>query len=172
MKQSLDKKWCIAQIKPNSYRSAIQNLERQGFQTFFHKIEITRRQENKFVVNNAQVFPGYMCVCFDPHSINQTKINSTYGVSKILTFNKIPSEIPSDLILELKTKYENNDNRKGIEKLQNGDSIKINNGPFASLIARIEAVDDKNRIWLVLEAMGQHKKLKIQQTEKLNFTKV
>ena len=53
MNLSLDKKWCIAQIKPNSYRSAIQNLERQGFQTFFPKMEITRRQENKFVVNNA-----------------------------------------------------------------------------------------------------------------------
>ena len=110
MNQSLDKKWCIAQIKPNSYRSAIQNLEQQGFQTFLPKMEITQRKENKFIVKYAYVFPGYMFVCFDPHSITWTKINSTYGVSKILTFNKKPSEISSDLILGLKNRYEINSN--------------------------------------------------------------
>ena len=37
MKQSLDKKWFIVRIKPNSYDLAVQNLERQGFETFFLK---------------------------------------------------------------------------------------------------------------------------------------
>ena len=118
MHQKLEKKWFIAQIKPNSYELAIRNLERQGFETFVPKMEITRRQKNTFHVKKVYVFPGYIFVCFDLHDIIWSKINSTYGVSKILTFHKIPSEIPSDLILELKTKYENNDNRKGIEKLQ------------------------------------------------------
>ena len=43
MNQSLDKKWYLAQIKLNSYLFAIQNLERQGFQTFLPKMEITQR---------------------------------------------------------------------------------------------------------------------------------
>ena len=110
MKQSLDKKWCIAQIKPNSYKSAIQNLERQGFETFLPKMEITERQKNKFVIKNVYVFPGYMFVFFNPRILTWTKINSTYGVSKILAFNKKPSEISSDLIQELKIKYEINSN--------------------------------------------------------------
>ena len=172
MNLSLDKKWCIAQIKPNSYRSAIQNLERQGFQTFFPKIEITRRQENKFVVNNAYVFPGYMFVCFDPHSINQTKINSTYGVSKILTFNKKPSEISSDLILELKNRYKINSNSTQKEKLQKGDSLKFYKEPFADLIAKVESVDEKSRIWVLLEAMGGYQKLKLQNIKKNQYNKV
>ena len=45
MNKNLDKKWFIAQIKPNSYRSATQNLERQGFETFLPKMEITQRQK-------------------------------------------------------------------------------------------------------------------------------
>jgi len=172
MKQSLDKKWCIAQIKPNSYRSAIQNLERQGFQTFLPKMEITQRQENKFIVKNAYVFPGYMFVCFDPHSINWTKINSTYGVSKILTFNKKPSEISSDLILELKNRYEINSNPTQKEKLQKGDSLKFYKGPFADLIAKVESVDEKNRIWVLLEAMGGYQRLKLKNVEKNTYKKV
>ena len=65
MNQSLDKKWFIAQIKPNSYDSAIQNLERQGFETFLPNMEITQRQKNQFVVKNVYVFPGYIFVYKD-----------------------------------------------------------------------------------------------------------
>ena len=45
MNQCLDKKWVIAQIKPNSYESAIHNLERQGFETFLPIMEITQRKK-------------------------------------------------------------------------------------------------------------------------------
>ena len=55
-------------------------------------MEITQRQKNKFLIKNVYVFPGYMFVCFDPYIINWTKINSTYGVSKILAFNKKPQK--------------------------------------------------------------------------------
>ena len=172
MNQSLDKRWCIAQIKPNSYNSAIQNLERQGFETFLPKMEITQRQENKFIVKNVYVFPGYMFVCFDPLIITWTKINSTYGVSKILIFSNKPAEISSDLILELKNRYEINSKPTQKEKLQKGDSIKFYTGPFADLIAKVESVDEKNRIWILLEAMGGYQRLKLQNVKKNQYNKV
>jgi len=172
MNQSLEKKWFIAQIKPNSYRSAIQNLERQGFETFLPKMGITQRKENKFLVKNVYIFPGYMFVCFDPHIITWTKINSTYGVSKILTFSNKPAEISSDLILELKNRYEINSKLTQKEKLQKGDSIKFYTGPFTDLIAKVESVDEKNRIWILLEAMGGYQRLKLQNVEKNQYSKV
>ena len=171
MNQSSDKKWYVAQIKPNSYHSATQNLERQGFETFLPKMEITQRKENKFVVKNVYVFPGYMFVCFDPHIITWSKINSTYGVSRIVAFNKKPSVISSDLILELKIRYEINSNSTQKEKLQKGDSIKFSTGPFADLIAKVESVDEKNRIWVLLEAMGGCLRLKLQDVKKLKYSK-
>ncbi len=172
MSQRLDKKWFIARIKPNSYKSAIQNLERQGFETFLPKMEITQRQNNKFIVKNVYVFPGYMFVSFDPGTITWTKINSTYGVSKILAFNNKPSEISSDLILELKTRYEINSNLTQKDKLQKGDSIKFSAGPFADLIAKVESVDENNRIWVLLEAMGGYQRLKLKSAEKIKYNKV
>ena len=63
MNQNLDKKWFIAQIKPNSYHTAIQNLERQGFETFLPKMEITQRQENKFFLRTFMFsLDIYLCV--------------------------------------------------------------------------------------------------------------
>jgi transcriptional antiterminator RfaH len=171
MNKSLDKKWFIAQIKPNSYNTAIQNLERQGFETFLPEMKITQRQKNKFVVKNVYVFPGYMFVCFDPYITTWTKINSTYGVSKILAFNKKPSEISSNLILEMKIRYKINSSSTQKEKLQEGDSIKFSSGPFTDLIAKVESVEGKNRIWILLEAMGGYQKLKLQNIEKNNYLK-
>lgn len=171
MNQSLDKKWCVAQIKPNSYKSAIENLKRQGFETFLPQMEITQRQKNKFIVKNVYVFPGYIFVSFDPHLIAWTKINSTYGVSKILAFNNKPSEISSDLILELKARYENKINQTKKEKLQKGDSIRFFAGPFADLIAKVESVEENNRIWVLIEAMGGYQRLKLKGSDKLNIVK-
>ena len=171
MNQSLDKKWFIVQIKPNSYNSAIQNLERQGFETFLPKMEITKRQKNKFLVKNVYVFPGYMFVCFDPHSITWSKINSTYGVSKILTFSNKPSEISSDFILALKDRYEINSNPTRKETLKQGDSIKFSTGPFADLIAKVESVDERHRIWVLLESMGGNQRLKLHNAEKNQYSK-
>ena len=171
MEQSLDKKWFIAQIKSNSYHIATQNLERQGFETFLPKMEITQRQKNQFVVKNVYVFPGYMFVCFDLHFITWTKINSTYGVSKILTFNKKPSEISSDLIHELKIRYESNNKPKQKQKLQKGDSIKFYSGVFTDLIAKVESVEEKNRIWILLEGMGGFQRLKLQNIDHNKYNK-
>ena len=171
MNQSLGKIWCVAQIKTNSNKSAIQNLERQGFETFVPKMEKTQRQENKFLVKNVYVFPGYMFVCFDPHILTWTKINSTYGVSKILTFGNKPAKISSNLILELKNRYEINSNPTQNEMLQKGDSIKFITGPFTDLIAKVESVNEKYRIWILLEAMGGRQRLKLQNVEKNKYTK-
>ena len=171
MKQYIENKWFIAQIKPNSYDVAIRNLERQGFKTFLPKMEITQRKENKFLVKNVNVFPGYMFVCFNPDIITWTKINSTYGVSKILTSSNKPAEISSDLILELKKRYEINSNLTQTENLQRGDSIKFYTGPFTDLIAKIESVDEKNRIWVLLEAMGGHQRLKLQSVDTNKYYK-
>lgn len=172
MNQYIEKKWLIAQIKPNSYDTAIKNLERQGFETFLPKMKITQRKENKFLVKNVYVFPGYIFVCFDPRIINWTKINSTYGVSKILTFSNKPAKISSDLVVELKNRYEINSNSTKNEKLQIGDAIKFHAGPFADLIAKVESVDEKNRIWVLLEGMGGYQRLKLQNVKTNQYNKV
>jgi transcriptional antiterminator RfaH len=172
MNQSLNKKWYIAQIKPNSYRSATQNLERQGFETFLPKMEITHRKKNKFLIKNVYVFPGYIFVCFNSNVITWTKINNTYGVSKILVFNKKPSEISSKLIVELKNRYEINNNVTLKDMLQKGDSIKFHKGPFADLIANVESVDENSRIWVLLEAMGGYRRLKLKKDQSIKYNKI
>lgn len=172
MNTNLVKKWLIVQIKPNSYDLAVRNLERQGFETFLPKMKVTIKKENKFIMKDLFVFPGYAFIGIDLKNSNWTKINNTYGVSKVLAFNNKPSVIHFDLIMALKKRYENNINQKINENLKKGDAIKFNTGPFANLVANIENVDPKKRIYVLLEVMGGHRKLKINLKEEINFIKI
>lgn len=170
--KNLDEKWYIAQIKPNSYHIAVQNLERQGFQAFLPKTKTTIKKENKFIDKEVLIFPGYAFVGMDRENSDWVKINSTFGVSKLLTFNKKPSEVHPHLIFELKNRYEDNANPIINEKLKTGDTIKFNKGPFVNLIANIESVEPKKRIYILLEVMGGPRKLEINLKERMNFIKI
>ena len=145
MNNSSEIKWFIAQVKPNSYAIASRNLERQGFKIFLPTIDITKRNLNKFSVKNVYLFPGYIFVAFNPLIIFWAKINSTYGISKILVFNGKPAEVPSELILNLKHRCDFNDKLLLNDKIQIGDKIKISNGPFANFIAEVENIRGKQK---------------------------
>ncbi len=172
MNISFKKKWLVAQIKPNSNDTAFRNLERQGFQTFMPKIKATTIKENKFINKEVFVFPGYAFIGVDLQNSYWTKINSTYGVSKLLSFNNRPSEVPLDLIVELKKRFQDNINPIINVKLKRGDIIKFNTGPFADLVTKIESVNSKKRINVLLEIMGGVRKLEIDLEEKINFFKI
>jgi len=172
LNKSLVKNWLVIQIKPNSYNLALRNLERQGFETFFPKIKITKNKQNKFYDKEVLLFPGYGFVCIDQQNFNWVKINSTYGVSKLLHFNNKPCEVSLDIIIALKNRYENNLNPIINEKLKRGDKIKFNNGPFTELVANIESIDPNNRIYALLNVMGGHRRLEINLKERINIIKI
>ena len=172
MKQSLEKKWLVAQIKPNSYDLAFRNLKRQGFATFLPKMKITTRKDERFIYKDVLVFPGYMFVGVDPQDFNWTRINSTYGVSKLLSYSDKPAEISRDLIITLKNRYQKDVHSSRKETLQKGDNIKFNSGPFVDLIAGIEALDGKNRIWVLLDFIGGSTKLELKYKGNTSYFKV
>lgn len=171
MDKSSEIKWLVVQIKPNSYDLALRNLERQGCETFLPKMKVTIKKENKFVNKDVLVFPGYIFVGIDLDESYWTKLNSTYGVSKLLSFNNKPSEISFDLIMALKKRYEDNINPTVNVDIKKGDIIKFKNGPFADLVASIESIDAESRIYALLKVMGGYRKLKINANKKINFIK-
>lgn len=165
-------KWFIIQVKPNSYEMATTNLKRQGFQTFVPTVDITKRYLNKFFVKNVYLFPGYMFVAFNPSLISWSKINSTYGVSKILIFSGKPAEVPFDLILTLKQRCNHNDVLVQNNQLKIGDKIKISKGPFTDFIGKVENINENKRIYVFLEYMGQRQKVRLRYDNKVNYNKV
>ena len=88
--------WYIVQFKPNSHKIAVRNLQRQGFETFLPTHEVTWRTVVKFETVIRPLFAGYMFVACEPETAPWQQINSTFGVSRMLSFSEGPKPIPAN----------------------------------------------------------------------------
>ena len=156
----MSKEWFVLKFKPNSHHQAKKNLNRQGFETFLPLYSSTSRKSSRFTSNRKPLFPGYMFIAFDRTKSDWHKINNTYGVSKLITFNTKLIPIPTIFIDNLLTRYDLSGKLLPIKKLKKGDQVKVLEGPFADFIATIETYETEQRIWVLMDLMGR--KVKIQ----------
>jgi len=151
----MTKEWFVIQLKPNSHHQAKKNLTRQGFDTFLPLHEITLRKASRFVKSTKPLFPGYMFITFDRTDTKWHKINNTYGVSRLITFNSILKSIPTTFVEDLKRRYDLSGKLIPIKKLNKGDQVKLLNGPFTNFIATVEKYETDQRIWILMDIMNR-----------------
>ena len=161
------KEWFILQFKSNSHHLAAKNLTRQGFETFLPLHETTSRRLSRFINTSKPLFPGYMFISFDKADSEWHKINSTYGVSRLITFNSILKSIPTIFVDHLMKRYDLSGKLIPIKKLKKGDQVTVLKGPFADFIATVEEYEADQRIWILMDLMGRKTKI---QTPSDNLT--
>jgi len=163
----MSKEWFILQFKSNSHHLAVKNLNRQGFETFLPLHETTSRRLSRFKNTSKPLFPGYMFIKFDRAESEWHKINSTYGVSRLITFNSILKSIPTIFVDNLMKRYDLSGKLLPIQKLKKGDQVTVLRGPFANFIASVEKYEADQRIWILMDLMGRKTKI---QTPSDNLT--
>ena len=155
----MSKEWFILQFKSNSHHLAAKNLNRQGFETFLPLHETTSRRLSRFINTSKPLFPGYMFIRFDKAESEWHKINSTYGVSRLITFNSILKSIPTTFVDSLMMRCDSSGKLLPIKKFKNGDNVTVSKGPFANFIASVEKYEADQRIWIIMDLMGRKTKI-------------
>ena len=155
----MSKHWFILQFKSNSHHQATKNLNRQGFETFLPLHDITSRKSSRFVSTSKPLFPGYMFIRFDRAKPEWYKINNTYGVSRLITFNSVLKSIPTRFVNSLMKRYDLSGKLLPMEKLKKGDQVKVLTGPFANFIATVEKYEADQRISILMDLMGRKTKI-------------
>ena len=163
----MSKEWFILQFKSNSHHIAAKNLTRQGFETFLPLHDTTSRRTSRFINTSKPLFPGYMFIKFDRAESVWHKINSTYGVSRLITFNSILKSIPTIFVDHLMKRYDLSGKLIPTQKLKKGDHVTVLKGPFANFIATVEKYEADQRIWILMDLMGRKTKI---QTPSDNLT--
>jgi transcriptional antiterminator RfaH len=154
--------WCLVQHKPNAYQMAARNLRRQGFPVFLPMQEETRRRAGRFRTVTRPLFSGYMFTSIGADPLGVRKVNSTYGVSRLVRFgNDFPRPMPSGFMDGLFTRCDADGCLLSPEELAEGDRVRLTNGPFADFITRIEHISPDQRIWVLLDIMGQQSKVSV-----------
>ena len=155
----MSKEWFILQFKSNSHHHAAKNLTRQGFETFLPLHDTTSRKSSRFINTSKPLFPGYMFIRFNRAESEWNKINNTYGVSRLITFNSLLKSIPTSFVDSLMKRYDSSGKLLPIVKFKKGDNVKVLTGPFADFIATIEKYEADQRIWILMDLMGRKTKI-------------
>ena len=155
----MSKEWFILQFKRNSHHQAAKNLTRQGFETFLPLQNRTSRGSSRFINTTQPLFPGYMFITFDRAKTEWHKINNTYGVSRLITFNSVLKSIPARFVDSMRKRYDISGKLLPIQRLEKGDQVKVLKGPFANFIATVEEYEADQRIWVLMDLMGRKSKI-------------
>ena len=153
--------WFLAQVRPNSLRIALEHLGRQGFDFFCPKQTETRRRGSRFVEVEAPLFPGYLFVTFDPAAARWRAINSTRGVSRLVSFGGAPAPVPDLLIQGLMERCDASGSLVPETRFAAGEAVQVIGGPFADFVARVEMMAPQQRVWVLLDIMGRETRVAI-----------
>ena len=162
--------WYLIQFKPNSHRMAERNLHRQAFETFLPMQKITRRKASRFVSDLKPLFPGYMFVSVDSDLAPWRSINSTIGVSKLVSSEGKPKPLPLQLISGLMLRCDASGTLLPPKSLNEGDRVEMLTGPFTNFIATVDTIDPEQRIWVLMDFMGQKTRMQVA-TDQLQLAK-
>lgn len=146
--------WFLAQLKPNCNQIADRNLQRQGFMTFLPMEEETRQRGSKFVTALRPLFPCYIFVAFDVTCGLWRAVNSTYGITRLVSFGKEPAAVPRGLVSQLMLRCDASGKLLPPKLLKPGDQVRVKTGPFANFVAEIEGIAPDRRVWVLMDVMG------------------
>ena len=154
--------WFLAQLKPNCANIAAKNLKRQGFRTFLPLEEETLQRNGKFVTANRPLFPGYIFVAFDAALGLWRTVNSTYGITRLVSFGKEPTVVPLDLVSQLMLRCDAKGKLLPPKLLKPGDHVTLTQGPFANFVAEVEKIATDRRVWVLMEFMGGQSRVAVE----------
>lgn len=146
--------WFLAQLKPNCANIADKNLRRQGFKTFLPMEEETRQRNGKFVTFTQPLFPGYIFVAFDVSRGRWRTVNSTHGITRLVSFGREPAAVPSELVSQLMQRCDEAGKVLPPQGLKPGDQVALTTGPFANFVAEVDKIAPDRRIWVLMDIMG------------------
>ncbi|WP_420428642.1 transcription termination/antitermination protein NusG [Kordiimonas sp.] len=151
--------WFLVQLKPNSAQIANRNLKRQGFKTFLPMQEETKCSKGRFTIRLRPLFPGYIFVAFDVACGLWHSVNSTHGITKLVSFGKEPAQVPTDLVTQLMLRCDASNRFLPPSDLNPGDKVRLNTGPFANFVAEIEKIAPDQRAWVLMDILGQQSRV-------------
>ena len=150
--------WFLLQTKSRQEARALENLERQGVNSFCPMVRIEKVSRGTRVVKEEALFPGYLFVNFNQSKVSATTVRSTRGVSHFVTCAGSPVAVPDNLIAQLKKRTDSKNNQLVSKLPKIGDQLQIIDGPFRGLNAVFTEIDGNQRAIVLVDLLNQQVK--------------
>lgn len=154
--------WFAVQLKPNSFRIAERALVRQNFCVFCPKTKKTVIRFGKPRTHISALFSGYLFVQLNESHHGWRSISNTYGVSRIIADPLgVPSYLPRNFMRQLVKRCDEDGFLLPPSTLIPGDNVRLARGPFSEFVAKVERIDERRRIWILLEILGGAREVEV-----------
>ena len=82
-------------------------------------------------------------------------INGTRGVSKAVTLDGVYRPVSTHIIEGLQQRCDERGVFRSLSDIELGDRVKIERGPFAEFICKVEQINDDQRAWVLIDILRQ-----------------
>ncbi len=147
-------RWFAARTLPHRENSAHFNLHCLGFRSFVPRFWRTIRHANKLRNVYAPLFPGYIFLILDLSRDRWRSVNYATGVASLIMGVEQPIPVPPGVVEALIARREHSGTIRLDHDLEVGERVRIHSGPFAETLCRVEHLDDRGRVRVLLEIMG------------------
>ncbi len=145
--------WIAVCTQPNRENLAIDNLRRQGYETYCPMFVKRRCHARKVETVKRPLFPGYVFVSLDQLVQGVRSIHSTFGVRHMVRFGDAPARLPERFIEELRAREVD-----GIIPMPSpeqifppGSAAMIRDGVFKDLIVTVLSCQVRDRVVVLLD---------------------
>jgi transcriptional antiterminator RfaH len=158
--------WYLIHTKPRQEKSALQNLQRQGYECYLPVLAVEKILNGTLAIAIEPLFPRYLFIRLEKgdNAKSWSPIRSTKGVSRLVTFGTEPARVDECLINAVRADEKAT---KPEQLFSHGDKVMLASGAFAGLEAIYQVKDGEKRALVLIEFLSkkiplhmQHKDLR------------
>ncbi|MAZ05740.1 transcription/translation regulatory transformer protein RfaH [Marinobacter sp. SS8-8] len=150
--------WYALQHKPAQGDRALAHLQNQDIACFFPKITVEKIKAGKRTKKLEPLFPGYLFVNLEQTDPIWSKLRSTRGVIRVVSFANKPAPISDGVIQHIKDSLDSVAEQGGIKP---GQAVQLNEGPFEGISAIFQAYDGEERAIVLISFMQKQQRVKV-----------
>lgn len=152
--------WVAVCTQPNREALAVDNLRRQGYETYCPMVSKSRRHARKTEIVKRPLFPGYVFISLDRLVQGVRSIHSTFGVRHLVQFGDAPARLPEHFIAELKSReIDGAIPPPPLEEIfPQGSTVVIKGGVFKDFIATVLSCHAQDRLFVLLDMLKRNVK--------------
>lgn len=150
--------WYVVHSQPHSEMRAAEHLERQGFRCYVPMYLKQRRHARRIDWVKTPFFPRYLFVQIDITQQRWISINSTVGVSGLVSRGDTPTPVMPNVVEAIRAR----EDKAGlislvpdVIRLRRGEAVRVVGGAFEASQGLFEAVRDKERVAILLDLLGR-----------------
>jgi transcriptional antiterminator RfaH len=152
-------RWYAVYSRPHAEKRAAAHLARQGFRAFLPLYVKTVRHARQFRTARAPFFSRYLFVELALGRDRWRSVTGTFGVSHMIMEGEAPKPVPLGVVESILANADEHGILKTEATLEPGQPVRIGNGPFAGMLATLVALDDDQRVALLLDILGTKTKV-------------